>query len=438
MTEAGNKYKLYVLWLIVISTLIRGFLATTLELGNDEIYYRLYALYPDWSHFDHPLMVGVVMQIFTLNMLVQTEFAMRLASVVFGAINIWLMFRIGAHIKDQRTGFFAALLYTASIYATVLTGIFILPDTPQSIFWLLTLFLMLKTLPIGPNGNQSLKNMMLIGLGIGLGLLSKYTSIFLLLGMVLYVILFRREWLSRFSFYLSILVTIICALPIVIWNFQNDFISFAFHSGRVETAGYALNINSFLTELFGEFFYNNPVNFVLIIISLFLVINEKLKIKKSTQAILVLTSLPLIISFGIFSLYRETLPHWSAPGYTALILLAAAFLNQIKNQKPAKILLATAVSFTGIVLVVGYLQINYGIVDLSGDEEPGRLGKNDFSLDMFGYRQTGENFAELVQSDRQLGMMPEDAVMFGDNWFPLANHDFYAAYPVDMKVFGTF
>ena len=436
MNLSGNKYRSSVLWLIVISTLVRGLLAATLELGNDEVYYRLYALYPDWSHFDHPMMVGIVMQIFSLNMLFQSEFSLRLASVIFGAVNIWLIFRIGSQIKNYRVGFFAALLYVSSIYATVITGIFILPDTPQSVLWLMTILLMLKTLPIGPNGKKSRKRMLLIGLGIGLGLLSKYTSIFLLLGLVLYIVLFRKVWLSSLSFYLVLIVAGVCALPILIWNIQNDFISFTFHTARISTSGYSLNLNYFITEFIGEMFYNNPINFILIIVSLFFVSNKKLKIKKSTQAILVLSSLPLIISFGIFSLFRETLPHWSAPGYTALILLAAAWLDQLQNKRVVKTLLISAISLTGIVLMLGYFQINYGIIDLSGEEEPGRLGKNDFSLDMFGYRQIGNGFAEIVAQDVATGEMPENSILIGDNWFPLANYDFYAAYPIGMKVFG--
>lgn len=436
MTGPRHSYRFQIILLIIISTLIRAFLATSLELGNDEVYYRLYALFPDWSHFDHPPMVGIVMQVFSLNMFLQTEFFLRLSALTFGAVNIWLMYRIGYQVKNERTGFIAALLYVASIYATVITGIFILPDTPQSIFWLLAILLMLKTLPKGPNAKGAFINMLLIGLAIGLGLLSKYTTIFLWLGLSMYVVLFRREWLKSTALYLGLLLTFVCALPIFIWNFQNDFISFTFHSERVDILGYLLNFNTFLTEILGEFVYNNPVNFILILIALFLVVNDRLKIRKSYQAILVLSSLPLIISIGIFSLFRETLPHWTAPAYTTLIVLAAATVDQLKSKLMAKGVVISALFLTGIVLTLGFFQINYGIINLSGDEDPNRLGKNDFSLDMYGYAQTGEQFAKIVERDIKSGVMPAESVFFGDNWFPLANYHFYAAYPLEMDVYG--
>ena len=102
--------------LLAVSVALRGVLAALLELGNDEVYYWTYALYPDWSHFDHPPMVGWVIQLFSLNLLFDSEFFIRLASVVFMTADTYIIYRIGKDIKDERTGFYAALLYTASIY----------------------------------------------------------------------------------------------------------------------------------------------------------------------------------------------------------------------------------------------------------------------------------------------------------------------------------
>ena len=50
--EQGIKRMLF--WLLAVSAIVRGILAAWLEFGNDEVYYWTYALYPDWSHFDHP------------------------------------------------------------------------------------------------------------------------------------------------------------------------------------------------------------------------------------------------------------------------------------------------------------------------------------------------------------------------------------------------
>jgi 4-amino-4-deoxy-L-arabinose transferase-like glycosyltransferase len=135
-----------VIILLVVSAVIRCILAGWIELGTDEAYYWTFAKYPDWSYFDHPGMVGWVIQLFTFNLLFDSEFFMRLASVVFMTINTWVMYRIGKELKDETTGLLAALLYTASIYAFVITGVFILPDTPMSLFWLLAFWMLIRHL----------------------------------------------------------------------------------------------------------------------------------------------------------------------------------------------------------------------------------------------------------------------------------------------------
>ena len=129
-----NDITKYLFILLGISALIRSFLAYFIEFGNDEVYYWTYAMYPDWSHFDHPPMVGWFIQLFSGNLFFTSEFFIRLSSVICMTINTYLIYLIGKQVKNEQTGFYAALLYTSSVYAFVITGIFILPDTPLSIF----------------------------------------------------------------------------------------------------------------------------------------------------------------------------------------------------------------------------------------------------------------------------------------------------------------
>ena len=175
------------IWLLAISAVVRGFLAAWMEFGNDEVYYWTYALYPDWSHFDHPPMVGWVIQLFSLNLLLDSEFFIRLASVVFMTANTYIIFRIGKEIKDARTGLYAALLYTASIYAFVITGIFIMPDTPLMLFWLLAVWSAVRSLSLSKG-----RFILFFGLFAGLAMLSKYSGVFLWVGMGLYILIFNR------------------------------------------------------------------------------------------------------------------------------------------------------------------------------------------------------------------------------------------------------
>ena len=418
------------LWLLAISAVVRGVLAAWMEFGNDEVYYWTYALYPDWSHFDHPPMVGWVIQLFSLNLLFDSEFFIRLASVVLMTADTYIIFRIGKDLKDARTGLYAALLYTASIYAFVITGIFIMPDTPLRLFWLLAIWSAVRFLSLSKG-----RFIILFGLFAGLAMLSKYSGAFLWAGMILYILIFSRKQLKNPHLYLALLISAFCCIPILYWNLQYNFISFSFHGERV--AGGTINFSTLGTELAGEFFYNNPVNFVLAIIAIIAAFKKKLNIEKSAQRLILCIALPLILTFLFFSLFRPTLPHWNAPAYVLLILLSAAYLSDKQNNSdklPKSITAALAVLL--LTLSIGVAEIKTGFIPLDKHTDPDQLGRDDFTLDMYGWQQLSEKFADFRKEKIAEGIMHEEDGIVANQWFPLANLDYYVARPLDMRVMG--
>ena len=432
--------------LLVVSAIIRGVLAAWLEFGNDEVYYWTYALYPDWSHFDHPPMVGWVIQLFSLNLLFDSEFFIRLASVVIMTTNTYIIFRIGKELKDATTGLYAALLYTASIYAFVITGIFIMPDTPLMLFWLLAVWTAIKYFLVkvpepveGPTDSETVLRqaqqpwlLIFFGLFTGLAMLSKYSGVFLWVGMGLYILVFNRKQLKNPYLYLSLLISAVCCIPILYWNIKYNFASLSFHGERV--GGGALNFSTFGTELAGEFFYNNPVNFVLAIIAVVAAFKKRLNLEKSAQRLILCIALPMIALFWVFSLTRPTLPHWNAPAYVLLILLSAAYLKD-KHETLPQSLIAT-LSVLLITLVVGVAEIKTGFIPLDKHTEPEQIGRDDFTVDMYGWRQLGEKFADFRAQKIAEGVMHEEDGIVANQWFPLANLDYYVARPLGLRVMG--
>lgn len=412
-------------WLLAISTLIRGLVAATVELGNDEVYYWAYAMYPDWSHFDHPPMVGWFIQLFSLNLLFDSEFFIRLASVVTMTFNTWVIYRIGKEVKDARAGWYAALLYNASIYAFIIAGTFILPDTPLVLFWLLAFWMACRYLRAP---EPKARHILLAGLFAGLAILSKYSGAFLPVGLLLYIVLFDRKRLRDPYLYLALGIVAVCCLPILYWNLKNDFISFSFHGERVSLFGKP-NLNTFGTELAGEFFYNNPVVYLLAIIAVVKAFRGKIAMERSALRLALCTALPLIFVFLFFSLTRSTLPHWNAPGFILIIPLIACMLRSKKS-------IVAALTVTALTLSLGVAQIQTGFVTLDHHTEPERLGRDDFSLDLYGWRQLETKFADLREAKILEGLMEEADGLVADEWFPLANLDYYVAQPLGMRAMG--
>lgn len=435
MTINENKIPKYLVYLLIISVLIRAFLAAFVEFGNDEVYYWTYAMFPDWSHFDHPGMVGWVMQLFSLNLLFNSELALRLSSVIFMTADTYIVYRIGCEIKNRLTGFYAALLYTSSIYAFIITGIFIMPDTPLSLFMLLSIWCFIKYFSSG-----QAKHILLAGLFAGLAILSKYSAIFLWVGAGLYILVFDRNKLKIGYLYLSVLISLVCMLPLLIWNIQNDFISFTFHGDRVGLFG-EFHPEYFLTEIFGELIYNNPVCYVLTIIALVSLFKGNKYLDKTPIRFLLLFALPLIGMFWFFSLTRRILPHWTSPAIVVMTLFPAAYLadkNLTENIKLPKSITASLIVLF-VILFAGVTEIKTGIIPLRFTEKSRtiqRWNEGDFTTTIYGWRQIKPKFEKIRQDKISQGLMKETDGMVNLKWYPLANLDYYVAHPLNMNMYG--
>lgn len=433
--------------LLFVSFAVRLVVGSIVELGNDEVYYINYALYPDLSHFDHPPMIGWFIQLFTLNLTFGTEGWIRLAAIVAGTLNTLIIYYIGKKLADADAGWYAALLYTISFYGFVITGVFIMPDSPQMLFWLLAILLILTSVEQQSQQDRSEKPVkvkasvwfLLAGVSTGLALLSKYTSAFILSGTFIYFIR-NREWFSKWYVYAAVIVAVLLFTPVLFWNFENDFISFTFHSDRVEVTDRLFRMESFATEITGQILYNNPFTYGIILASLIAHFSKKLTYRNDSPWLLVYIALPLIVLFLGISLFRQTLPHWSGPAYVTLIPLAAVWLRQ--KTKPGRegkmfpINIKLGAGLTGIILILTLLQLNYPVVFNKGiDARTGkRLGWKDITLDLYGWKQLNAGFTKLYKEDTEQGRIDSNAVIVSNRWFPAANLDYYVARPNGIKL----
>ncbi len=423
------SFRKKVLLLILLSTVLRCGIALILEFGNDEVYYWTYALHLEWNYFDHPPMVALLTRLTTFNLHFRSEFFIRLGAIICAGINTWLVYLIGRKIKDERAGWYAGLLYSSSFYCSIIAGTFILPDSPQLLFWVLSLLLMTEITSENVQEKRRGLLLLLLGVSVGLCIMSKVHGIFLWVGFGSYILFFQRKILSSPYLYGAVLLTVILISPIFIWNWKNDFITWSFHNSRVGFFGKRLDLDSFLQQVFGSAFYNNPVNFILYLSTLITVMRKKTAVSSSWLRLYLLLGLPLIVVLLLMSLFNETLPHWSGPAYISILLLTAAHLSQ-KNEGSAKIpkpVLSAIILFLFIV-IAGVIAIRWLPVQL-GKKDTKDLGKGDITLDMNGWKEFSQKFDSLYRSDIKNGSMKPNSTIIADYWFPAAHLDYYVATP---------
>ncbi len=424
------------LYLIVFSGVIRMIVAALLELSNDEVYYYLYALELQPNYFDHPPGVGILIRIFTLNLLFTHEFFIRLGAIVCAALGTYFSYRLGSALKNEQTGWFAAIIYNTSIYTSVIAGTFIIPDSPQVVFWLGSLWVMFDLLQ--RQSSIPLLQWLLFGLLTGLCVLCKVHGIFLWFGLGLYILLFDRKLLANYGLYLAALVTIIVISPILIWNVQNDFITYRFHSGRVGVQESIFHFDYFFQSVFGQLLYNNPVNAILILISIWKLRSMTFLSQAAVRFIMV-NGLPIILVVTGMSLFNSMLPHWSGPGFMTLGFLAAAWLDEqtrptATNKLPAVMKISASLIVVAIVAATLLIKLYPGTF---GSREQENFGDGDFTLDMYGWKQFSTQFKPWLKNQKTAGRLPENIRIVSDKWFPAAHLDYYVATPAATALIGV-
>ena len=422
-----NRRLFYLIFLVFLFKLI---LAGFLELGNDEVYYYTYALQPDWNHFDHPPMVGLLIRLTSLNLSWVNDISMRLGAIIGCGISTYFIFGIGKTAFSEKVGWYAALIYNCSIYTGIIAGFFILPDSPQMPFWTASLFLM--SLIIFKGQDKKILIWVLLGLMIGLATLSKVHGLYLWAGFGLFILLKKTKWLLNWRLYISILISIFCVIPIAYWNIQNHFITYQFHSGRVTP--HQIEWDSFIRELIGEFGYQNPIVYILIIVSIIYFIRNKTIFSSIANTWLFCMGVPMILLFWGVALFNPTLPHWSGPGYIPLFFIGAQYLV-IKSDRRMSSFIKSAGLFLIGVIVIATVLIRWVPVNF-GSKEIENYGEYSPALDLSGWRDFSNSFSKMAADDIKSGKMGKHSPIIINKWFPGGHLQFYTARQAGLQIIG--
>ena len=142
MFSTSFSYKKNTYTFLAIVAIFKLIAANFVELGNDEAYYYSYALAPALNYFDHPPMIAWLIQISTLNLTGVTDACMRLGPIITSTIASIFIFKTTVILRNAKAGWYAVLLYQASVYGGFIAGWFVLPDAPQAPFWCAALYFM--------------------------------------------------------------------------------------------------------------------------------------------------------------------------------------------------------------------------------------------------------------------------------------------------------
>ncbi len=213
---------------------VRLAMAAYTGLVDDEAYYRIWSLAPALSYYDHPPMVAWMIGAGRA-IAGDTTLGVRLLAPfchLLGAALLWRTTKLlyGAETARRTVWIMLAMPLLA------VGGIIITPDLPSVLFAGLVLWA-LAELDRSQNANWWLA----IGLFAGLGLISKYTNLFLGATIVIWLVAVssNHKWLRAPQLWIGGLIAMAVTSPVVIWNAEHDWVSFAKQFGRVAHNGSA-------------------------------------------------------------------------------------------------------------------------------------------------------------------------------------------------------
>ena len=327
---------------IVGMALLRAVIAANTGLTDDEAYYRLWALAPAMSYLDHPPMTGWMIAAgrWTAG---DNPLGIRLAAPLTSLIGPFVLWRATAVLFDRSIAEWTTWLALAMPMLGV-GGVIITPDTPSVLFWGLAAW-SLAELHFYRNAYWWLA----VGLFCGLGLLSKYTNLFIAAGIALWIALVsaNRRWLRCWQFWIGGVLAFALALPVVLWNYEHGWASFFMQFGRVASNKGA--ISRYLPEFVGT--YLALASPLIAVLSMWgLCLTFRVAVVERTQSSTLLASLitPLLFYLLLHAVHNRTQPNWAAPLYPTLAICAALALSSLAAARRRQLL-------RGASLAIGFL-----------------------------------------------------------------------------------
>jgi len=352
VTRQSSKVAVGIAIGVVMLAVMRFCFASRAELLPEEAYYWTYLQHPALSYFDHPPMVAWVIGLGT-SWLGDTELGVRFGTILLSLVNTVLVFLLARLWFGAPAAWWAALIFNVTpIYAGL--GFFAFPDGPLILFWLLTLWAMSQALL----KNQS-SYWWLAGLAYGAAMLSKYTAVLLGPSLLLFLWLTPsyRHWLKRPHPWLAVLLALAVFSPVIIWNAQHDWASFAFQTSRTESH----KPHSFVPALL---FWPMQIGvYSPLIFALFAVAAIRAIQRRHTEAWAFATAFfwPLFLIFVLASFKTEIHVNWTVPAFLTLLPAAGAvFHERVQTSRRWRIAGWIALVLNLVFLVVAFNTIVTG------------------------------------------------------------------------------
>ena len=355
------KVRLYnqdhlLVFLFIICFFVKLAIIKYIPLINDEAYTLTISRHFSLSYFDHPpLMMWISFFIHKFEII--EFYIFRIPFVVFGMFTSYFLFKIGSIIYSKEIGIVSAILYFISPFFFLSGGLFIVPDASLNFSIAGATYIAIRLIF---NNENNIFLWLALGLLLSVAFLSKYHAYLFGIALFFAFFIWRKDVLFTKNFNISLLISTVGLVPVLLWNVDNNFESFAFHGNR---SSFIFDLSHIFYSIFAQLFFLLPTTGFLIFLSL------KKKITSKYEKFLILLALPTIIIFNVLILLSDnSLAHWSMVGWLLLIPIASNHLICMKSLKVQLIIFKVLSALVAVILIsslinharTGFITRSYG------------------------------------------------------------------------------
>ena len=338
-----------------ISALILFIFAFFVFPANDSYYYWTWSWHLELSYFDGPPMIAYLLWVST-HIFGNNFFSINLISILCTYGGSYLLYKIMSLISSRNTAITAALLWLMYPFATTrFISISMTLDGLEVFFSLLVLYVAFLWIK-----NRQTRYIYFLSIAIGFGLLAKYNVVILLFALMMFFAInkdLRKIYLSP-HLYIGMIIALAIFSPVIVWNYQNHWMSFNYQLNSHKWVGGENAINTASCHgLHGMWFYLGSCVFGVLHILLLLMAYFKY-VKKITIVNNVYNRCIVFIIYNIllFWLYQSYSAHI---GLNYMITVSALICIIVAQQ------LASYLKLTRFVLVLFLLITVVMLVDKS-------------------------------------------------------------------------
>jgi 4-amino-4-deoxy-L-arabinose transferase-like glycosyltransferase len=309
---------------IALTTAFRFFYCTWLPILPDEAYYFQWSRHLDASYISKGPAVAYTIAA-SAALLGANNLGVRFFAVMLSAGTAWQMFLLARRWYDETTALIAVLITNVvPIYA--LGAVVMTIDPLSAFFWIWAAHLFSRAIQ-----EERQLDWLLTGFAVGCGFLAKYLNALELVAFLAFLLLVpsRRRLLFKPGFWWMLVVAVLCATPVLWWNWQHGWVSAAQLGNRGHLNGpFSLHYATFLNFLGLQALVLSPLLFLALLATALTVLikqsGKNVTLENEGELLLLLLFLTVFLMYAVLAWHLRCEPNWPAVSYLTLIILMAA------------------------------------------------------------------------------------------------------------------